>query len=145
MTYFTGNQTGRVHLIHLTNGDDLLKSIKKACAELGIKTGIVTSGIGSMRKVVYHYTDAKTEKPKDIHITIDNISELVSLDGIILEGDPHLHGLFTEGGGEICHGAHIEEGCEVMYLAEISIIEVDNLPVGRRSGEYGTITHFVKI
>lgn len=145
MEYFSGNNTGRVHLLHLTHGDDLLKCIRQACKELGIKTGIVTSGIGSMRKTVYHYTDAKTEKPKDIHITIDNIAELVSLQGIILEGEPHLHALFTEGGGEVCHGAHVEEGCEVMYLVEISIIEAADLPVGRRAGKYGTVTHFEKI
>ena len=145
MEYFSGKETGRVHLVHLTHGDDLLLSIRKACLELGVKTGIVTSGIGSMRQVVYHYTDAKTEKPQDVYVTVDNISELVSLQGIILEGEPHLHAMFTESGGKICHGAHVEEGCEIMYLAEISIIEAADLPVGRRAGKYGTVTHFETI
>jgi len=145
MEMFTGKQTGRVLLLHLTHGDDLLKSIRQAAKEQGLKTGIVTSGIGSMRKTVYHYTDAKTEKPKDVHVTIDNIAELVSLQGIILEGEPHLHAMFSEAGGKICHGAHVEEGCEVMYLAEISIIEAEELPVGRRAGKYGTVTHFEHI
>ena len=144
MEMFTGT-TGRVHLIHLTHGDDLLKSIRQACKELGVQTGIVTGGIGSMRKIVYHYTDAKTEKPKDVDVTVDNISELVSLQGIILEGESHLHALFTENGGGLCHGAHVEEGCEVMYLAEISILEAKDLPVGRRPGKYGTVTHFEHI
>lgn len=142
MEIFTGKQTGRVHLLHLTQGDDLLISIRQAAKDLGIKTGIVTSGIGSLRKTVYHYTDAKTEKPKDVFVTVDNVTELVSLQGIILEGEPHLHAMFTEEGGKTGHGAHVEEGCEVLYLAEISIIEAADLPVGRRAGKYGTVTHF---
>jgi len=142
MTYFTGENTGRVHLLHLTNGDDIIKSIRQACAELGVKTGIVTSGIGSLRRMVYHYTDALTEQPKDVHVDKNAIGELVCMQGIILEGEPHLHAMFTEAGGEICHGAHVEEGCEIQYLAEISIVEVANLPVGRRAKKYGTVTHF---
>jgi len=145
MEYFTGKQTGRVLLIHLTHGDDLMKSIRQACKEIDLKTGILTGGIGSMRQTVYHYTDAKTEKPKDVHVTVDRIAELVSCQGIILEGEPHLHALFTETGGAVSHGAHVEDGCEIMYLAEISIIEVDDLPLGRRPGKYGTVTHFEKI
>ena len=144
MKTFTSKNGGRVHLIHLTEGDDLLKSISEAAKTLHIETGIVTSGIGSLRKVVYHYTNATTEKPQDEFCTVNSVCELVSLQGIILEGEPHLHGLMTIGGGT-CHSGHVEEGCEVQYLVEISIIEVEDFPVGRRAGKYGTVTHFTWI
>lgn len=145
MKTFTGLKTGRVHLLHLTRGDDLLKSIRKAAEDLDIKTAIVTSGIGSLRKTVYHYTDAKTEKPQDVFVTVEQVTELISLQGIILEGEPHLHALFTENGGKTCHGGHVEEGCEILYLSEISIVEAEDLPVGRRAGKYGTVTHFEEL
>lgn len=142
MKTFTSENKGKVHLIHLTEGDDLLNSLREAAKTLGIKTGIVTSGIGSLRKIVYHYTNATTEKPQDEFRTVTSVCELVSLQGIILESEPHLHALMSEGGTS-CHSGHVEEGCEVQYLVELSVIEVEDFPVARRAvGEYGTVTHF---
>ena len=145
MKHFLGTQTGRVLFVHLTHGDDILKCVRQACKEAGITTGILSSGIGSTRQIIYHYPDSLTEKPLDIEVKVDRISELVSMQGIILEGEPHLHAMLTEKGGGICHGAHVEEGCEIMYLCEISIIEVEGLSLGRRSGKYGGVTHFEEI
>ena len=119
----------------------MLQSIRAACQTHGITTGMATTGIGSLRKVVYHYIAATTEKPQDVYETVEKPMELVSLQGIILEGEPHLHMLATEGG----HGAyagHMEEGCEVQYLVEVSVVEVADMPLARRAGQYATVTHF---
>ena len=141
MTEFIGNETGRVLLLHLTVGDDVRQCIEDACKKNGIQTGVVTSGIGSMRKIYYHYTAATTEKPEDVYETVEKPMELVSLQGIVLEGEPHLHMLATEGGHNVYSG-HMELGCEVQYLVEISVTEVKDMPLGRRAGEYATVTHF---
>lgn len=128
-------------LIHLTRGDDLHACIRDAVASAGIKTGIVTSGIGSLRKLHYHYIDATSDKPSDVFETIERPLELVSLQGIVLEGEPHLHLLATEAGHN-AYAGHLEIGTEVQYLAEISVLEIEDMPLGRRSGQYGSVTHF---
>ncbi|MDR1640002.1 MAG: DNA-binding protein [Clostridiales bacterium] len=141
MSAFLSKGTGRVALLHLTAGGKLQESIRDECKRVGIMTGIVSCGIGSLRKIVYHYTDSDTEKPLDVHKTVERPMELVSLQGIVLEGEPHLHVLATES-GSVCHSGHLEDGTEVLYLAELSVVEVLDLPLGRRSGKYGTVTHF---
>lgn len=141
MKDFLANHTGRVALLHLEKGDDLLKSIEEGAAKNGIATGIVVSGIGSLRRASYHYIGATTDKPRDEYITVEKPLELVALQGILLEGKAHLHAMIAEEGSK-SHAGHVEEGCIVQYLAEISIVEVADMPLGRRAGQYGTVTHF---
>jgi predicted DNA-binding protein with PD1-like motif len=122
-------------------GDKLLETVRDECKRLGIMTGIVIGAIGSLRKLVYHYTETTSEQPRDTYKSIEKPMELVSLQGMLLEGEPHLHILASES-GNICHSGHLEEGSEVQYLAELSIIEALDLPLGRRTGKYETVTHF---
>ena len=130
--------------MHLTEGDDVFDCIASECKRVNIQSGVVMSGIGSLRKVCYHYTNATTEKPQDDYVELDQVMELVSLQGIILECEPHLHFMLSSGGTH-CHGGHVERGCEVQYLVEIAILEVPDMPLGRRSGKYGTVTHFERL
>ena len=141
MTSFMTESTGRILLLHLTRGDDLLKSIEKGVKEAGIQCGIVTSGVGSLRKFHYHYIGSTSDEPQNINEIIEKPIELASLQGIILDGSPHLHVVATEKGSK-SYAGHLEEGCEVQYLVEISISEIKDIPLGRRAKEYGTVTHF---
>ncbi|MDR2570648.1 MAG: DNA-binding protein [Oscillospiraceae bacterium] len=141
MTSFQAERTGRALLLHLTKGDDLLKCIEQGAKDAGIQSGIVTSGIGSLRKFHYHYIMATTDEPEDAFELIERPMELSSLQGIILEGKAHLHVVVSEAGNKSYSG-HLEEGSEVQYLAEISILELKDFPVGRRAKDYGTVTSF---
>ena len=141
MTSFkTDKGFGQVLLLHLTKGEDLLNGIEQGAREAGIKSGIVLSGIGSLSRLKFHYIAATSDEPHDIFETIDAPLELDSLQGVILEGEPHLHTVTTEKGG-VTHGGHLEEGSLIQYRAEISIVEINDLPVGRRAGDYG-VAHF---
>ena len=142
MTSYLAEETGRVLLLHLTKGDDLVKSISKGCADAGIETGIVTSGIGSLRKFHYHYIMATSDEPKDVYEVIEKPLELVALQGIILEGKPHLHAIVSESGTKTYSGHVEDEGSETQYLVEISVLEIKDMPIGRRAKEFGTVTHF---
>ena len=141
MTTFLAEKTGRVLLIHLTKGDDLLRCISKAVEEHGIKTGIVTSAIGSLRKFSYHYIKDNNDTPTDIFEDVEGPLELVTAEGLVIEGKPHLHALVSEYGSKRTISGHLEEGSEIQYLAEISIVELPNMPIGRRVGKCGKIAN----
>jgi len=142
MTSFVAPQSGRVLLIHLTKGDDLMKSIAAACKDAGIENGVVMSGIGSLRRFHYHYIQATTDEPSDVYEIIEEPLELAALQGIILEGKPHLHAVVSAVGTQTYSGHVEDEGSEVQYLVEVSVLEVNGIKLGRRAGKYGTVTHF---
>ena len=137
MTSFLSSSTGRVIFIHMTKGDDLVNSIIQACSEAGIKTGMVVSAIGSLSRFHYHYISEND----DIYDVVEAPLELAVLQGIILEGIPHLHGVVSTK-GSITYSGHFEEGCIIEYLAEIAVVEVVGAPVGRRKRENERITRF---
>lgn len=141
MKDFLGGTVGRSLFVHLTAGDDVLLSIREACRKNNIQTGILTSGIGSMSQIHYHYILSTDEKPRDEFETVKSPLELINLQGVILEGEPHIHMMATESGHQ-AYAGHLEEGCLVQYLVEISILEILDAPLGRRADDYATVTHF---
>ena len=135
MQTHTGSEYGRFVLMHLSKGELLLESIQNEMSRLDIIHGIVTSGIGSLRKVVYHRIATIADNPTNEYITIESPTEVLALQGIIVDGEPHLH--ITCCNTETSFGGHLEPGCEVQYLMEISIIEVKGVNLERCPDAFG--------
>jgi len=135
MKTYVGNGYGRHVLIHLSKGELVLESIQKEIERLNIRSGIVASGIGSARKIVYHRIGNLAADPLNIFITMEGPMEIGAIQGLIVDGEPHLH--------IVCYGedgafsGHLEPGCEIQYLAEISIIELEDADLVRRLDEFG--------
>ncbi len=135
MRTYVGSQFGRHVVMHLGKGEQVLESIQSEIKRLNIRTGIVTSGIGSARKIVYHRIGNLADDPLNIFVTKEGPMEIGAIQGIIIDGEPHLH--------IVCYGedgafsGHLEPGCEIQYLAEISIIELTDADLTRRIDEFG--------
>jgi predicted DNA-binding protein with PD1-like motif len=56
--------------------------------------------------------------------------------GIIADGEPHIH--ITLSGAETgAFGGHLEKGCRVLYLAEVTIIKFSGPRLTRRNNQNG--------
>ena len=135
MRYFVANQIGRFVVVHLRKGERILDAVNQTIADLGIVTGAVISGIGSLRKADFHAIASLADKPNDEFFHTDAPIELGSLQGLIIEGKPHLHMVFSD--KEKTVAAHLEPDTQVQYLAEIAILELKDLNVVRRLDEMG--------
>jgi predicted DNA-binding protein with PD1-like motif len=121
--------------MHLAKGELILESLEGEIERLGIKLGIVTSGIGSARKVVYHRIGSTADDPVNEFITIEAPLEIGSMQGVIVDGKPHIHFTFCDVNGTIA--GHLEHGCETQYLMEISMIELIGADLTRVADEFG--------
>lgn len=135
MNYFTAQKYGRIVVINLQKGDRVLPCIQQAIDELGIQSGVVVSGIGSLRAAEYHAIAWVNDEPKDDFFKIEAPMELGSIQGLVLEGFPHLH--YTISDPEHTYTAHLEPETVVQYLAEIVLIEVLDMNLVRRKNEFG--------
>ena len=77
-----------------------------------------------------HYILHTDFPPEDAIFTLEQPLELLSVSGIIADGEPHLHGVVSHKDNE-AKGGHIEPGCEVAYLAEIVIHKFNSLKLVR--------------
>ncbi len=135
MKSFIANELKRTVIIRLRKGELLLESITHEAEKLGLKNGIVVSGVGALRKLVYHIVRSTDDLPDNGFITINAPIELGSIQGLIIEGVPHLHVSCSSPDGQYI--GHLENGSEVLYLAEICIIEIPDLNLERKTDEFG--------
>ena len=120
--------------IGLQPGEMLLESITQACKEHDIRTGAVVSGIGTLNSCQMHYITHTGFPPSDELYTIKGPLELLSVSGLIVNGEPHLHVVVSRGKEEVW-GGHLEPDSEVCYLAEIAILKFNDLRLARHVDE----------
>lgn len=126
----------QVHRLGLKPGDPLLESIRDFVREHNIKDGAVLTGIGSLSECRLHWPAKPVYPPQDIFRTFKGALEITGLQGIIADGEPHLHLNVAERGDARAIGGHLEDGSKVLYLAEITIAEFDGTPMTRRPNEH---------
>jgi predicted DNA-binding protein with PD1-like motif len=127
--------TGRLVVINLERGELLLESIKSELEKLEIRDAVITSAIGSLSKAVLHRVTGFEPTPVDEFITIEKPIELASLQGIVLDGHPHFHMVVSD--LEKTYTGHLEAGTTVLYLVEISLLELKNAGLKRTPDELG--------
>lgn len=131
------SESGSV-VIRLDPGDMALESIRRVCDQHEIETGVVTSGIGTFRNLHVHYFEGHHPSVNDgnVYLELDGTWEINAVQGLIADGEPHLH--VTAFNGEKTIVGHLEEGNEVNALGEVVIQKIDDLNLVRRPNEYDT-------
>mgnify|MGYP003370514748 FL=1 len=142
MKTFLTNNFGRIVIIHLEKGDCILESVNKELERLQLKNGILLSAIGSLRKATLHYIASTEDLALNKFLTIESPIELSSAQGLIINGEPHFH--LTLSDPQHVYTGHMENGCEVQYLAELAILELTDLNLTRKLNEFG-ISYFDNI
>src|SRR5665647_183115 len=134
MEYFSGQEIGRTFVLRLDPGDFVLESIKELIKKENIKDAVVVSGIGTLDYCVLHMV-MTTGYPPVEHFERwdDKPLELASIDGYIADGKPHLHTVLSD--HQKAYAGHLEEGCRILYLGEVVIMEVEDLKLTRLPDE----------
>jgi hypothetical protein len=140
---------GRIVPIQLPNGEDLLSSLKKVCAENGIRYGSILTTLGTLRKVTFVnlIRSEKTKTGFDFGEprVIPGPLQVLSLQGLILEAAGemaiHSHGAFVGMDGKV-YGGHLVEGENpIEARLETIICEISNVRLmetyDEKTGQYG--------
>jgi predicted DNA-binding protein with PD1-like motif len=131
LKYWESKETGVV-VVSLGNGDLLLESIRQVAREAGIRDGVLMTGIGSLTRGTIHWVSSNDYPPDNEFVTLEGPLEMVSFHGIIADYEPHVHINLMTGDGKY-YGGHLEEGCSILTLAEISILRTPDLKLTRNN------------
>lgn len=131
MKSFVAREFGKMVIIHFGKGEALLEGIQREMERLNIKNAVVLSGIGSLRTLCMHVISTTADVSVNEAIVVHAPIELGALQGLILNGEPHLHLVGSAPGNQIYIG-HLEAGCEVQYLAELVLLEIVDLKLIRK-------------
>ncbi len=135
MKHFVSQGSGRTLIIRLERGDFLRESIAKLVQEEGVENAVILSGIATFDEANFQMTTT-FGYPIEYHVHhLNEPLELASLDGTIINFEPHIHGVISN--PTHSWGGHILDGCRVLYLAEIVIQELSCKNLMRKANESG--------
>lgn len=135
MKTFDGSGLGRIVLINLYRGDKLLESVRSQLKEKNIKNAVLLCAIGSLKKARFHRVTGMDAVAVDEFLDFEKPMELASLQGVIINGEPHFHMVTSDLGST--YTGHLEEGTEVLYRAEIVIAEMLDMNIKRTKDQNG--------
>jgi len=132
---FGGAQVAEVYRVRLDRGDLLLETIQQVIRENHIADGAVLTAVGSLGECTYHRINSTGERPVDEFLTVKEPLEILNINGMIADGEPHLH--LTMSGAKGAFGGHLEKGCRVLYRAELTIARFSGPPLARKPNQEG--------
>jgi uncharacterized protein len=133
---FKGAQIQEVIRIRLDRGDLLLETIQDVIRKNDIQDGAVLTAAGSLQECTYHRVKSISAKPEDEFLTVKAPIEIQNVNGLIAAGEPHIH-LTLSSPDKGVFGGHLENGCKVLYRAEITLAKFSGSKLARRPNKEG--------
>lgn len=129
MRTFVGGGLGQVIVLNLERGEKLLEGIREQLKELGIRDAVLISAIGTLTGAVFHRVTSTAVPPQDEFITLEGPIELSAVQGMVVDGEPHFHLVFSD--LDRTYSGHLEDGSVVYCLAEVVLVEIEGLALKR--------------
>ncbi len=118
------SKDGNTIAIGLGPDELLLESIREVIRSHGVRDGAVISGIGTLKRCHMHYVNTTGFPAENKFYVIEEPLEIVAISGLIADYEPHLH-MAAGCRDQKAYVGHVEDGCVVLYLAELLITRLD--------------------
>jgi len=137
-------QMNRIVMGKLGMDIDLLKGIEELVKREGVRTGVILSGIGALKKAIFRNlkilpTDLKVEKHHRLYLELEQPMEIVSLTGWMAtreDGEVEVHAHFSAStvveDKVVTLGGHLISGIvtSIKVVVVIGVIEESNIKAG---------------
>ncbi|MDQ3693971.1 MAG: DNA-binding protein [Chloroflexota bacterium] len=111
----------RIVSVRAESGEDLLVALRQAVAAAGIEAGVFIGGAGSLASYHFHVVRTTNLPPGNTFIEGVGAFDILTVTGAIAGGQVHAHVTFST--PHVAMGGHLEEGCEVLTFALVTIAE----------------------
>lgn len=131
---------GRVVVLRLKPGTDVLLGLQAACQQAGINNGVIVSAIGSLSEVRFcdpiEIAEKRARYGYGDPLQLEGPIELLSASGIICHDDSgatnlHVHVDLADQNGK-AYGGHLVEGTKVLLTLDAVIGEIDGVDMRRK-------------
>jgi predicted DNA-binding protein with PD1-like motif len=106
-----------VLFISVEPGEDVLNSLNEIIKKNNIKNAAVLTAYGTFDRIHLHWVTTTGFPPVEYYEKDEGPYEVLSIGGVIVNGEPHLHVTVSNRKG--AYGGHLHEGCRVLYVFEM--------------------------
>lgn len=110
----------QILVIRLNSGEDILLGIRAAVAQHGLKSALLLGAMGSVQRYHVHVVESNELPPKDIFLKGEEPLDILSLNGVVMNGRVHAHISFS--GPKLTLGGHLEEGCQILSFGQVWLV-----------------------
>lgn len=122
MTTIQTTNASRTALIRFDPGEDLLQGLQQAVDGLGFRNASIVSGAGSLTRYHVHVVETTNLPPGNVFWEEDGAFDILAVTGLVIEGRVHAH--LTVSNPERAMGGHLEDGCQVLTFAMVTLLEL---------------------
>lgn len=133
---FGGTKVEDIYRVRLDRGELLLESLMQIIKMHNIQDGALLTAAGTLSECTWHAVASTAEKPEQKFTTRKGPMEILNINGIIAGGEPHFHMTLSDHSGGM-FGGHLENGCKVLYRAELTIAKFSGTKVARLPNKAG--------
>jgi predicted DNA-binding protein with PD1-like motif len=119
-----------MHILRIDPGEDVLETIESFLQASGVRQAIVMGGYGTLAAYHVHWVTHNRIPAQDRHGRGEAGIELLSVNGLVVAGKPHIHMTLSTPDGAF--GGHLEPGCIAYVVCEVFFAEVDGPTLSRR-------------
>ena len=127
---FDSFNLGKVHILRVDPGEDVLATIEHFISEAGLTQAVVLGGYGTLAAYHLHWVTHNRIPTDNLFRKGDGGIEILAMNGLVVDGQPHVHiALATPEGG---FGGHLEPGCVAYVVCEVFFAEIEGARLVRR-------------
>ena len=120
MQAYSVGQIQEVRFLRLDPGEMLIESLEQFIKDSNLRDGAILTAVGSLNKCEFHTVEGDGTHPsKNLFLKLSGSIEIISLTGLIVNYKPHLH--ISVRSNDSLTGGHLEHGCQVFTMVELSI------------------------
>ena len=121
----------KIHILRVDPGEDVLTSVQTFLTESGVSQAVVLGGYGTLAEHHLHWVKNNRIPAQDIHGTGEGGIEILAMNGLVVDGEPHIHVTLSTTAG--AYGGHLEPDCIAYVLCEIFFAELEGPALRRES------------
>jgi predicted DNA-binding protein with PD1-like motif len=127
---FASMTVGRILILRVDPGEDVLESIERFLQEANVQQAVVMGGYGTLAAYHLHWVTHNRIPTNNTFGQGEGGTEILSMNGLVVDGEPHIHVTLSTPDGAF--GGHLEPGCIAYVLCEVFLAEVEGVPLSRR-------------
>ena len=127
---FGSMTVGRIHILRVDPGEDVLESIKSFLKEAKVRQAVVLGGYGTLAAYHLHWVTHNRIPTDNAFVRGESGVEILSMCGLVAEGEPHIHVTLATPAG--AYGGHMEPGCTSYVTCEVFFAEVVGRDLSRK-------------
>ncbi|HXK36360.1 MAG TPA: PPC domain-containing DNA-binding protein [Candidatus Paceibacterota bacterium] len=120
-------EIGRIIMVRINPGDDILLGLRQAVKEHAIRNAVILTGFGSVRHSHFHVVMSNDLPPAESYPKSPQPLDVVAMGGLIIDGRVHAHIDFSDERNGF--GGHLEEGCLALTFIVVALADLGDVNV----------------